>query len=323
VRRNASGVSALSAALIFEVAPTESGRRLDVVLVARVEGMSRARARRLAAEGKIRVNGHLARKGKTVSAGDSVSLAEVPPPTSFAALPDPELALDVLHEDPHFVVISKAAGVPSHPLRADEVGTAASALLARYPEMGWIGYSPREPGIVHRLDTNTTGVLLAARDAETFEALRDTLRRGHIDKRYLALCQGEVAAPAVIEAPIDAHPSDRRRVRAHAKDHAYPLASARHARTEIESVEAAGPMSLVRVRARTGARHQVRVHLAFSGHPLAGDPLYGGPMLPGLGHHFLHAESIAFVHPVSGEDVKVVAPLPPSLQKIVDRLKRS
>lgn len=319
--RNSTEALALSPALIFEVIPTESGRRLDVVLVARVEGMSRARARRLAAEGKIRVNGRLARKGRTVASGDSISLDEVPPPASFAALPDPELDLDVLHEDEHLVVIAKAAGVPSHPLRPDELGTAASALLARYPEMQWVGYSPREPGIIHRLDTGTTGVLLAARDPGTFESLRDALRRGHIDKRYLALCQGEVDAPAVIEAPIDAHPSDKRRVRAYAKEHA--SVSARHARTEVESAEGAGPMSLVRVRARTGARHQVRVHLAFNGHPLAGDALYGGPMLPGLGHHFLHAESLAFVHPATGDDVKVVAPLPARLRKLVDRLKRA
>jgi 23S rRNA pseudouridine1911/1915/1917 synthase len=312
------GLRALSAPLTFEVAPIESGRRLDVVLVARVEGMSRARARKLAAEGKIQVNGYPARKGRTVSAGDCVSLTEVPPSPGFSALPDTSMPLEVLYEDAHVVVINKPPGIPTHPLRPDEIGTAASALVAHYPEMAGVGYTVREPGILHRLDIGTSGALLAARDDASFEALRDTLRRGHIDKRYLALCAGVVDAPAVIEAPIDRHPSDRRRVRAHPKGDA-PL-SARHARTEVVSAKHRGRLSLVVARARTGARHQLRAHLSFIGHPLAGDALYGGPVVPGLSHHFLHAESLSFAHPVGGSQIVVEAPLPKVRLSVLETL---
>jgi 23S rRNA pseudouridine1911/1915/1917 synthase len=310
---------ALSAtAFSFEVTPIEAGSRLDVVVVARIEGMSRARARRLAAEGKIKVNGRPARKGRTLALGDNVSLTEVPPSPTFDAAPDPDLPLHVLYEDDAFVVVDKPPGVASHPLRPDERGTIANALAARYPEMLGVGYAAREPGILHRLDIGTSGALLAARDSATFDTLREALRRGHFDKRYLLLCRGEVVAPAVIEAPIDADPGDRRRVRVHPKGDA-PL-SARHARTEIASARTRRDMSVVIARARTGGRHQVRAHMAFVGHPLAGDTLYDGPVVPGLTHHFLHALSLTFDHPTSGERITVRAPLPADRRSILEEL---
>ncbi len=305
-----------AAAFSFEVDETESGRRLDVVVVARVSGMSRARARRLAEEGKIQVNGRPARKGRTLTTGEKVSLLELPQSPAFAALPDSSLDLMVLHEDAHLVVVDKPPGIASHPLRSDELGTVASFLVARYPEMADVGYAAREPGILHRLDIGTSGALLAARDVATFDALRDELRRGHVDKHYLALCRGRVTAPMVIEAPIDADPSDRRRVRVHEKGHA--PAGARHARTEVVSARHGETMSLVDARARTGARHQVRAHLAHVGHPLAGDARYGGPVVPGLAHHFLHAHTLAFTHPVTGERVSVEAPLPADRRKVLE-----
>jgi len=280
--------------------------------------MSRARARRLAAEGKIQVNGRPARKGRTLVAGDNVLLTEVPSSPRFDALPDPSLTLEVLHEDAHLVVVNKPAGVPTHPLRADEVGTVANALVARYPEMAGVGYATREPGVLHRLDIGTSGALLAARDTQTFDVLREALRRGRVDKRYLALCRGAVDVPTVIEAPIDADPGDRRRVRVHPKGEAPP--GARHARTEVVTSEAGEAYSAVILRARTGARHQVRAHLAFAGHPLAGDVLYGGPVIPGLSHHFLHALSISLSHPDTGEALDVSAPLPDDRREILESL---
>jgi 23S rRNA pseudouridine1911/1915/1917 synthase len=311
-------VCPLTPELTFEVSEAEAGRRLDVVLVARVEGMSRARARRLAEAGKVQVNGQPARKGRTVSEGDAVSLLELPASPDFEAAPDPELPLDVLYEDAYLVVVNKAAGVPTHPLRLGERATVAGALVARYPEMRDVGYAAREPGVLHRLDIGTTGVLLAARDAETFEALREALRRGRIDKRYQALCAGLVTAPAVIEAPIDADPKDKKRVRVYEKG--FAPSGARHARTEIVGVRRVGEMSLVEARARTGARHQVRAHLASIGHPLAGDALYGGPMVPGLGHHFLHANRIELTHPRTEEPVCVEAPLSDADRSIVEKV---
>jgi len=141
----------------------DEGARLDVVLVRRVDGMSRAKARRMVQDGLVRVNGRRVRKGTRLRAGDRVQLAELPRPTDFTPASAPDLPLSVVHEDPHVVIVDKPAGQPTHPLRPHERETLANALLARYPEMEGVGYALREPGILHRLDNDTSGLLVAAR----------------------------------------------------------------------------------------------------------------------------------------------------------------
>ena len=160
----------------FEAAAEDDGQRLDVVLARRVEALSRARAKSLIESGRVEVEGRRRAKNHRLSAGDRVVIAELPASNDFYCEPDPELPLEVLTETEHFVVVDKAAGVPSHPLRAGERGTLAGALVARYPEMRDIGYGKREPGILHRLDTGTSGVMLAARTSDAFDELRDLLR---------------------------------------------------------------------------------------------------------------------------------------------------
>lgn len=305
-------------ALTLTVPDADAGTRLDVWLVERIEGMSRARAKRLAAEGKVKVNDHPARKGRILAAGDSVELLEVPPPAMFAAPPDASFGLSVVHEDEAFVVIDKPSGVPSHPLRPDERRTAAGALVARYPEMADIGYSPREPGILHRLDTETSGLLVAARTPAAFEALRESLRASAWDKRYVALCQGHLSAPRHLDAPIAGDPADSSRVVVCFDEREVRALRAQPALSEIVSSEPVGAMSLVEVRARSARRHQVRAHLAFLGHPLAGDGRYGGPMVLGLARHALHASFVALPHPTTSTVVTLRCPLPDDLQAAVD-----
>jgi 23S rRNA pseudouridine1911/1915/1917 synthase len=167
----------------------------------------------------------------------------------------------------------------------------AGALVARYPEMRNVGYSKREPGILHRLDTDTSGVMLAARDQKTFDALRRQLQAGEIEKRYLARCQGTVPAPLVIQTPIANDPHDRRKVRACTDPREIKRLQAQAARTEVLRSTPAPQGSLVEVRANNARRHQIRAHLASIGHPLLGDPLYGGRTLERKGH-LLHAASI-------------------------------
>lgn len=306
------------AAIEFVVSDQEAGQRLDVVLVRRVEGMSRARARRLTEDGKVRVNDRRARKGRVLAPGDRVALDEVPPKTDFAAEPDPDLPLRIAYEDDHLVVVDKDAGVPSHPLRPDEKGTVASAIVARYPETAVVGYSAREPGIVHRLDTDTSGLLVVARSVAAFEALKSALREGRFDKRYLALCAGRIAAPRTIDLPIASHPSDPRRVVACVSEADIARLHPHPAETELLRAEPRGAFTLVEVRARSARRHQIRAHLAALGHPLAGDRLYGGPEIQGLERHFLHAGEIAFPHPVTGAIVGARAPLPRDLEAALD-----
>ena len=182
----------------LEIEEGDAGERVDVLLARRVPDLSRAKAKALIEEGAVRVDGRRVKKSYTVAVGDRVTLGSIAGPVDFYAAPDPDLPLVVLAETEGYVVVDKAAGVPSHPLREGELGTLAGALVARYPEMRDVGYSKREPGILHRLDNDTSGVMLAARDQVTFEVLRQQLQAGEIEKRYLARCQGIVPAPIKI-----------------------------------------------------------------------------------------------------------------------------
>lgn len=280
------------AALELEIGEEDAGKRLDVLLATRVPNLSRGRAKEMIDQGLVLVDGRRARKSYRVSPSDRVSLTRLPEPVDFDATPDPDLPLRVLLETDDLVVVDKPVGVPSHPLVAGELGTLAGALVARYPEMRGVGYSRREPGIVHRLDTHTSGVMLAARNARSFEALRAQLRAGQIEKRYLARCVGVVSAPRTIEAPIASDPRDPRKVKACSDPREIKRLAAKAARTEVLRSVPVAHGSLVEVRANSARRHQIRVHMASIGHPLLGDTLYGGPALENGGHHLLHALSI-------------------------------
>jgi 23S rRNA pseudouridine1911/1915/1917 synthase len=294
----------------FTVAAGEGGR-LDLLLAARFPSVGRRRWGELFAAGWVEVDGRRARKGDRVTPGARVSLTGAPPAgDALAPDPAPDDPLDVLHVDPRVVAIAKPAGVPSHPLRAGERGTAANALVARFPECAAAGRDAREAGLVHRLDRGTSGVLVAARDAAAWRALRAGLSSGGADKRYLALVAGH-ADPGASDTPLCqrgrraylARPGDR---------------GALPAETAWEPVSHAGGLTLVRAHATTGRMHQVRAHLAAAGHPLAGDPLYGGPDdvcdLP-----FLHAESIDLPHPDGGR-LRVAAALPADRAALLARL---
>ena len=292
--------------------------RLDVLLVRRVDGMSRTRARRMILEGHVRLNGRRAKKGQRLTPGDRVWVERLPPPADFVpiAVASP---LRVVHEDEALVIVDKPAGVPTHPLRPDERDTVANALLARYPEMEGVGYALREPGILHRLDNDTSGLLLAARDASTFEALRVALKGGAIDKRYALLVDGSLEAPRTIDAPIAKHPSDPRRVHVCLDPLDRRLPAARPARTELlEATPLGDRFTRLEAKAVVAVRHQIRAHLAAIGHPLVGDWLYGGSSRDVLGRHFLHASALAFVHPRTAERLSVTSELPPELASFLE-----
>ena len=301
-----------------------SADRLDKV-VARLFGVSRGRAMDWIAEGRVRIDGKRAPKGTPVPAGAKISV-EKPPPDQPA--PQPDLAIRIVHADQHVIVADKPAGMPSHPLKPGETGTAANALVGRFPELAELwpqqgeGLAPpqlREGGLVHRLDTDTSGLLLAARTSVAYALLRAQFTARTVEKGYLALAAGEIHAGGEIALPLAHDPRDARRMMAisdpdYAAEHA-----ARPAVTRFEPLERRGGFTLLEVEIPTGVMHQIRAHLAFIGHALAGDALYGGPQLAGLDRHFLHAARLAFAHP-DGSRVKYESPLPPDLAAVLSQL---
>lgn len=294
------------------VEPTGEGERLDV-WVAKALGLSRAQVKAIAEGSGIRVDGRRAKRGDRVTAGSKVtleweetSLAAVPSPLTSSGTP---LELVVLFEDAALIAIDKPARVPSHPLRPGETGTVANALVARFPEVASASDDPREGGLCHRLDVETSGVLLAARTREAWSAMRDAFGRRAVDKRYWALVTGPLADEGDIDLPLRHAPRHPDRVE--------PVIGggddAREAISRFRVLARQGIHSLVEVQILTGVLHQVRAHLAAIGAPLVGDTRYGGRAEPPLDRFFLHARSLGFTHPATDAPVTVESPLPPEL----------
>lgn len=303
-------------------APEEGGRdervvpegaaadRLDKA-VAKLFSVSRGRAMDWIAEGRVRVDGKRAPKGAPAGPGARITVT-LPPPDQ--PVPEPDLAIRIIHADASVVVADKPAGMPSHPLKPGEKGTAANALVGRFPELSQVGPQLREGGLVHRLDTDTSGVLLAARTNAAHAMLRAQFAARTVEKGYLALVTGEIHAGGEIALPLFHDPRDPRRMLAasdadYAEEH-----GARPALTRFAPVERKGQFTLLDVEIATGVMHQIRAHLSFIGHPLAGDELYGGPALAGLDRHFLHAARLGFAHP-DGSRTRYESPLPQELRE--------
>jgi 23S rRNA pseudouridine1911/1915/1917 synthase len=307
-----------------ELVVDEGGKRIDQFLAEKTS-LSRNAARRLIEEGQVRIDGRTVRKpGVFLAAGQRMSLtAPAQDPLRTPPLPQPELPLTVLYEDADVVVVSKPAGVPSHPLRPGELGTLASALCARYPECATASRDAREGGLCQRLDLYTSGAILAARSRPAWETMREHLSEGRIQKEYLALVVGvperdsfEVTAPLLPAPGPDKH---RKLIAAVTPEQIYHP-EAMDAETRFSVLCRGSRFSLVRAETSTGKRHQVRVHLASLGLPLVGDTLYGAlPMddpaaPPG---YFLHASRLRF--PGKKGRVDVTAPLPPDRERLLQR----
>lgn len=303
----------------FRVGADQAGERLDKLVVSNVEGLGRAGARRLFDDGGVRVNGRRARKGDVAAEGDEITV-DVPAGAGKGAQADEDAPLVVLLERDDVVVVEKPAGQPSAPLAPGETGAVANALVARYPEMADIGHASREPGLLHRLDTDTSGVLVAVRTQRAFDALAAALREGRIEKTYLLVCDAEgLAEVGTIDIPLAPHPKDRRRVYpcTHPRDVA--RYAPRPARTDYRVVAVVDGRALVEVHAPKAARHQIRAHFAAVGHPLAGDVLYGGAATPGLDRHALHASRVTWKGDAEVPAFDVVSPLPDEIAALVPR----
>jgi 23S rRNA pseudouridine1911/1915/1917 synthase len=293
----------------FTVAETDDGTRLDRALATRPEIGTRSLAGRLLAEGSVTVDGAARSKSHRLAAGSVVEFAL--PKTVPGLQPEP-VTVALAYDDEHVLVVDKPAGISVHPGAGVSSGTLASQLVT----LGAVGGDdPERPGIVHRLDRDTSGLLLAARSEVVFEALQDALRRREVERRYLALAFGRPRSrTGRIEAPLG---RDRRDPTRRSLDTDEP----RDAVTWFEVVETFPHHALLDVRLETGRTHQIRVHLGAIDLPVSGDPVYGVGSDLGLERQFLHAHRLRFTHPVSGTGLDLESPLPQDLRDALERAR--
>jgi len=299
---------------VIRVLSHEAGLRLDRLLASRLPELGRKGARQAFASGLVTIGGRRVKKSDPARADDEIAVELEP---ERAPEPEPELELEVRFECTGYVVVAKPAGMPSAPLDPTERGTLAGVLLGRYPEMLGVGHRSREPGLVHRLDTYTSGLLVAARSQPAFEQLWRALRRHELHKRYLAIVeQSGLPATGVIDRPLAADERDPSRVRVVTAE--TEPGYQRAATTPFRVLVRRGRWALVELEVSRAFRHQIRAHLAAIGHPIAGDRVYGGAEVESLGaRHALHSSYIAWAGDGTLPGFAVEEPLPDDLSRLL------
>jgi 23S rRNA pseudouridine1911/1915/1917 synthase len=292
-----------------EFTARQDARRLDVFLTTAGLDLSRAQAQRLIRQGRVLINGVIHLPSDRVHTGDVVAVTiPDPEPVGLAA---ESIHLTIVYQDDDLLVVDKPAGLTVHPSPGHPSGTLVNALLAIYPDLPGIGGEKR-PGIVHRLDKDTSGLIMVAKTEQAHRELSRQLKERSIKKGYLALVHGRVKSrDGAIDAPIARDQRHRKRMAV--------LSWGRPARTSYRVLWQSEQYTLVEASPETGRTHQIRVHMAHIGHPLDGDVLYGGKDL-GLSRHFLHAHKLGFTHPVSGQWLEFQSPLPQELRRLLESI---
>lgn len=306
--------------LRFQVSAGDAGGRLDSWLAAQAGAPTRSQIKAAADDDRLLVDGKPARASLKLRGGEAVELRIPVHEAADSDLVGEAIPLDVLYEDADLLAVNKPVGMVVHPAVGNRTGTLVHALLHRSPGQAWPG-NPSRAGIVHRLDRDTSGVILVAKTVAAHEALSRQFRERTIRKVYLALVQGVVREAGRIELGIGRHPTDRKRMSVNGRP-------ARAAISDYRPLERLGPCTLLEVRPLTGRTHQIRVHLAASGLPIVGDKVYGGKGGVAFGRQALHASSIEFLpgSPGTGAEVprlRVEAPLAPDMMDLLARLRRS
>ena len=298
---------------LLAIQADEVGLRLDRYLTSVLTGVSRTTIQQLIVDGTVLVNGRPSKPGYALRSGDEVQVFSLKQKNTTVGVKPHLLPLDVVYEDKDLLVVNKAAGMVVHPAPGHHEDTLVNALLARYPDIQRDGTEQR-PGILHRLDKDTSGLIIVARNAATQAALAGQMKRKEIVKRYLALVEGVVALDqGTIDAPIG-------RNQRHRQQMAITAVGSREARTHFRVLERFQRHTLLLVELETGRTHQIRVHLKAIGHPIVGDPVYGsGSVMRGstLKRQFLHASQLRFTHPTTGAVIDLEAPLPDDLQAVI------
>jgi 23S rRNA pseudouridine1911/1915/1917 synthase len=300
---------------IWRVQPDQVGQRLDRYLVAQLAGLSRTGVQQLIADKAVLVNGKAGKAGYLLRPNDEVRALWTVPTVQQHDMQPQALPLDIIYEDADLLIINKAAGMVVHPAPGHHDDTLVNALLARYPELREHEGDLR-PGIVHRLDRDTSGLLMVARNTRTQAALIEQMKRHEIEKRYIALVEGVIGLDqGSIDAPIGRDPRHRQQM-------AITMVDSREAITHFRVLKRYNNHTLLLLELETGRTHQIRVHLKAIGHPVMGDPTYGsGRTWRGihLQRQFLHAYQLRLTHPTTGALMEFEAPLPADLQSVLDR----
>jgi 23S rRNA pseudouridine1911/1915/1917 synthase len=289
----------------YEFAVSSPNERLDKYIAEQCR-ISRSYAQKLIEEGQVTVNGHAAKASHKLNTEDKI-IASIPTPTSISLAPE-AIPLKVVYENRDVIVIDKPAGLLVHPAAGQKSGTLVNAILARCPDLGEIKGSTR-PGIVHRLDKDTSGLMMVAKNEAAHASLSRQIKQRSVKKTYIALVLGQITPErGAIEAPIGRHPKDRKRMAV--------VERGREAKTEYRVIKYMNDCTLLEVMPETGRTHQIRVHLSAIGHPVFGDHIYG-KRSPLLGRQFLHAHKLGFRLPSTGEFVEFTSELPRELQEVL------
>ncbi|HWS84682.1 MAG TPA: RluA family pseudouridine synthase [Ktedonobacteraceae bacterium] len=301
----------------WTIQPEQVGVRLDRYLTSLLKDLSRTSVQQLITEEAVLINDKPAKAGYALRLHDTIHVLRAVPSPPQNNVIQQELPLDIVYEDADLLVVNKAAGMVVHPAPGHHDDTLVNALLARYAELR-VTEDDQRPGIVHRLDRDTSGLLIVAKNTHTQAALVEQMKCHEVVKRYLALVEGIVALDSgTIDAPIGRNPRHRQQM-------AITAFGSREARTHFRVLERFSHYTLLLLQLETGRTHQIRVHLKAIGHPVVGDPVYGsGRKHPGLlsQRQFLHAYQLQFTHPITGEAVELEAPLPTDLQAGLDSLQ--
>lgn len=306
------------------VETSDSGKRLDLLIASRIMDCSRSFAASLIRNGMIRVQGSKKKPGYRVREGDKIRGC-IPPPEPLSFEPEP-IAMDILYEDNDIIVVNKQAGRVVHPAPGHYTGTLVNGLLYHCPELEGIGGKLR-PGIVHRLDKDTSGVLVVAKNTKAHHCLADQFKARQIRKKYLALVHGRLKSDSgIISFPVGRHPVDRKKMSIHSH-------KSRHAETTWKVKERFIPATLIELDLKTGRMHQIRVHCAAIHHPVVGDQTYGGrgigrksglhkDLFRSVSRQMLHARRLELIHPTTRAIVSFDAPIPSDIQDMITTLRQ-
>ena len=307
-------LAVLGGEMLLTVAVEAAGRRVDHFLAAERGDISRSRWQKLIKDGMVLVNGRKVKPNLLLDGGESISVTL--PEVEELAVEAEDIPLDVIYEDSDIIVVNKPRGMVVHPAVGNYSGTLVNALLGRCKDLSGINGVLR-PGIVHRLDKDTTGLIIAAKSDRAHRGLAESWHTGAVNRWYKALLVGSMAEPkGTIDAPIGRHPKERKKM-------AVVPVGGRHAVTHYNVLERPGRYTLVCCKLETGRTHQIRVHMKYLGYPLVGDPVYGSRisnrMKVGM---LLHSAKLDLIHPVTGERLILEAPLPEDFEQFLEEARR-